>query len=64
MGGIVRESNGKLAGKLALAALLMFGFGFAMVPLYDVFCEVLGRCWAAKGMTVVVPPAAAERVPV
>lgn len=42
MSGTGRISNGKLAGKLALAASLMFGFGFAMVPLYDVFCEALG----------------------
>ncbi|RDH42071.1 cytochrome c oxidase assembly protein [Zooshikella ganghwensis] len=28
--------------KLVLLTLTMFGFGFAMVPLYDVFCEVTG----------------------
>ena len=28
--------------KLAMIPLLMFGFGFALVPLYDVFCEVTG----------------------
>lgn len=28
--------------RLALAAVLMFGFGFALVPLYDVLCEVVG----------------------
>ncbi|MGI9292022.1 MAG: cytochrome c oxidase assembly protein [Gammaproteobacteria bacterium] len=28
--------------RLAFAAVLMFGFGFAMVPLYDIFCEVTG----------------------
>lgn len=28
--------------KLALIPLLMFGFGFAMVPLYDVICDVTG----------------------
>lgn len=28
--------------KIALIPLLMFGFGFALVPLYDVFCEVTG----------------------
>jgi cytochrome c oxidase assembly protein subunit 11 len=28
--------------KLFLVPLLMFGFGFALVPLYDVFCEVTG----------------------
>lgn len=30
------------AAKLALLAVLMFGFGFAMVPLYYKFCEVTG----------------------
>ncbi len=28
--------------KLALVPMLMFGFGFALVPLYDVFCAVTG----------------------
>ena len=28
--------------KLVVAALAMFGFGFALVPLYDVFCEITG----------------------
>lgn len=28
--------------RLALAAVLMFGFGFALVPLYNVMCESLG----------------------
>ncbi len=28
--------------RLTLAAVLMFGFGFAMVPLYDIFCEITG----------------------
>lgn len=28
--------------KLVTASVVMFGFGFAMVPLYDVFCEVTG----------------------
>lgn len=28
--------------KLAVIPVLMFGFGFALVPLYDVFCEVTG----------------------
>ena len=28
--------------KLALIPVLMFGFGFAMVPLYDVFCDITG----------------------
>ena len=28
--------------KLVMIPVLMFGFGFALVPLYDVFCEVTG----------------------
>ncbi|MEM7540124.1 MAG: cytochrome c oxidase assembly protein [Pseudomonadota bacterium] len=34
--------NRKLAAKLFVATLAMFGFGYALVPLYDVFCEVTG----------------------
>ena len=36
------DANKRLALKLALVAVLMFGFGYAMVPLYDVFCKVTG----------------------
>ncbi len=28
--------------RLAVGTVLMFGFGFALVPLYEVFCEVTG----------------------
>jgi len=28
--------------RLGLAAVAMFGFGFALVPLYDIFCEITG----------------------
>ena len=28
--------------KLAIIPVLMFGFGFALVPLYDVFCDITG----------------------
>ena len=27
---------------LTLLTVIMFGFGYALVPLYDVFCEVTG----------------------
>lgn len=36
------EKNKWLVAKLASAIVLMFGFGFALVPLYDVFCEITG----------------------
>jgi len=31
-----------MAGKLALVAVGMFGFGFALWPLYNVFCDLTG----------------------
>lgn len=31
-----------MARRLVVVAVAMFGFGFAMVPLYSVFCEVTG----------------------
>ncbi len=37
-----RKTTPNLALRLALAAVCMFGFGFALVPLYDIFCEVTG----------------------
>lgn len=36
------ESNRQMLKKLIAAALLMFGFGFALVPLYEKICEVAG----------------------
>jgi len=35
-------ANRKLVGRLGIIVVAMFGFGFALVPLYDVFCEVTG----------------------
>jgi len=32
----------RLTVKLSIAALAMFGFGYALVPLYDVFCDITG----------------------
>ncbi len=36
------KSNQKLTLKLLVATMAMFGFGFALVPLYDVMCDALG----------------------
>lgn len=36
------ESNKKVIIPLVTYALLMFGFGFAMVPLYEKFCQLTG----------------------
>ena len=36
------RDNTRLLGKLALIAALMFGFGYALVPLYKAICDALG----------------------
>jgi len=38
----LQGSNKKVITKLLVTVVLMFGFGFALVPLYDVFCSVTG----------------------
>lgn len=44
MSGIVPRScrNRRTACRLVLVVIAMFGFGYALVPLYDVFCEITG----------------------
>ncbi len=40
---VVQAPNSKkLVRKLILTVIAMFGFGFALVPLYDVFCDITG----------------------
>ena len=46
-----RISHRKLIRKLVLLAIGMFGFGFAMVPLYSVFCDLTGL--GGRGVQVV-----------
>jgi len=29
--------------KIALVPVLMFGFGFALIPLYDIYCDITGQ---------------------
>lgn len=37
-----RPSHGRTALKLCALVVGMFGFGFALVPLYDVLCDITG----------------------
>ncbi len=37
-----KSDNLTLLKKLAVCAVLMFGFGYAMVPIYEKFCQVTG----------------------
>ena len=39
MNDLIGKKNLKLARTLVLVAVAMFGFGYALVPLYDVLCE-------------------------
>jgi cytochrome c oxidase assembly protein subunit 11 len=34
--------NSRMMGKLLMVAILMFGFGFALVPFYEKICEITG----------------------
>src|SRR5690606_11166242 len=52
------QDSGGLALRLLLFALGMFAFGYALVPLYDVFCEVTGF----GGRTNETPAVVAEAV--
>ena len=42
MTDIVEQKNKKLVRQLLLIVLAMFGFGYALVPIYDVFCDITG----------------------
>ena len=37
-----KSATTSMAINLALTTVAMFAFGFALVPLYDIFCEVIG----------------------
>jgi cytochrome c oxidase assembly protein subunit 11 len=37
-----KQANKRLAGGMLAISAAMFGFGFALVPLYNVFCSVTG----------------------
>ena len=37
-----RAGNARVISRLMLVVIGMFGFGFAMVPLYDIFCDITG----------------------
>jgi cytochrome c oxidase assembly protein subunit 11 len=41
-GQLNSKRQSRTAAKLGLVVLGMFGFGFALVPLYNVFCEITG----------------------
>jgi len=53
-----RSANRRLGFKLVVVTVAMFGFGYALVPLYDIICEVTGL----NGRTADGPVAVNDRV--
>lgn len=49
-----------LAISLTILSLAMFSFGYALVPLYDVFCDITGLRWNTK--TGEITTQVAERI--
>jgi len=52
--------NSSLVGKLVVITVIMFGFGYALVPLYEAFCRITGF----GGKTDIIEEAAASSVDV
>jgi cytochrome c oxidase assembly protein subunit 11 len=51
-----RKLNKTLLGKLVVVAVIMFGFAYALVPVYRAICEILGvNVLTAKDETVKAP---------
>ena len=38
----LKVANRRMVRRLVVTVLVMFGFGYALVPLYDVLCEITG----------------------
>lgn len=53
---VKRGGNRKLFRTLLLLSVLMFGFGYALVPLYDLLCEVTGINQLTQKDGTVAPP--------
>jgi cytochrome c oxidase assembly protein subunit 11 len=51
-----RQANYRLAMRLACVAVLFGAFGFAMAPLYDVFCRVTGLNGRTNAVAAAVIP--------
>ncbi len=47
-----QDKNKVMTRKLVMVTLIMLAFGFAMIPLYDVFCEITGLNGKSNGLAV------------
>ncbi|QBE62988.1 cytochrome c oxidase assembly protein [Pseudoduganella lutea] len=53
---MMKDENRKLLGKLVVIAVAMFGFGYALIPVYKHICEVLGINVLTQKDGTVAPP--------
>lgn len=53
-------ANRRLVKRLLLITVAMFGFGFAMVPIYDVLCVITGLNGKTGGRVATVLPMAVD----
>lgn len=47
-----QNENKVMTKKLVVVVVIMIAFGFAMVPLYDVFCQITGLNGKSNGLAV------------
>ncbi|MCK5337142.1 MAG: cytochrome c oxidase assembly protein [Gammaproteobacteria bacterium] len=52
-----KGENKKVVKQLLLATAFMFGFGYALVPLYNVFCDITGLNGRTSNQAAEVKPA-------
>lgn len=63
--GSSRAASRRLVGWLFVAVAGMFGFGYALVPLYNVFCDIAGingKVTRAEAQTLESPATAGKRL--
>ena len=53
-------ANRRVVRRLLLAVAAMFGFGFALAPLYDVLCQITGLNGKTGGRVAVARPVAVD----
>ena len=49
------RSNRRLVARLAIMAACMFGFGFLLIPIYNVMCEITGIGGRTSDTAAVIP---------
>jgi cytochrome c oxidase assembly protein subunit 11 len=54
--GQARKLNAQMLGKLLVIAVMMFGFGYALVPVYRMICEITGINLLTPKDSMLAPP--------